>query len=361
VPFVIYATSWFPETAVRIIAAIAGLPDVRLAVVSQDPLEALPADLQPVLAGHWRVDDLLDTRQIVWATRELSKRHGPVERLFGAQEQTQVPLAEAREQLGIEGMRVETAHNFRDKARMKELLRAAGIPCARYRLVSTHDEAWRFVEEVGYPIVAKPPAGAASQTTYRADEPATLQQALDHMAPAPDQPVLLEEFITGDEHSLDTFSLDGQPLWHSLTHYHPTPLEVLQNPWIQWVVLLPREVDDARYDDIKALAARALAVLGMQTGLTHLEPPAGRADHDADVTRERVRQRQRLGAADDLRPVRPARAPLRCRRRLPACAGPRRPDHRHPRLRRGPAAARPPHHRRQPAPARRAPLHQLRG
>jgi biotin carboxylase len=270
-PFVIYATSWFPETATNIIAAIAALPDVRLAVVSQEPFEALPADLRPALAGHWRVDDLLDTQQIIWAARELAQRHGPIDRLFGAQEQTQIPLAEAREQLSIVGMSVETARNFRDKARMKELLRAAGIPCARYRLVATHQEAWRFAEEVGYPIVAKPPAGAASQTTYRADEPAALQQALDRLAPTSMQPVLLEEFITGDEHSLDTFSLDGRRLWHSLTHYYPTPLEVLQNPWIQWVVLLPREVDDPRYDDIREDAARTLDVLGMQTGLTHLE------------------------------------------------------------------------------------------
>ena len=39
-------------------------------------------------------------------------------------------------------------------------------------------------------------------------------------------------------------------MWHSLTHYYPTPLEVLRNPWIQWSVVLPREIDDPRYDDI---------------------------------------------------------------------------------------------------------------
>ena len=51
----------------------------------------------------------------------------------------------------------------------------------------------------------------------------------------------------------------------------PTPLEVLRNPWIQWCVLLPREVDEPQYDDIRRAAYRALEVLGMETGLSHME------------------------------------------------------------------------------------------
>jgi len=60
-------------------------------------------------------------------------------------------------------------------------------------------------------------------------------------------------------------------VWHSLTHYLPAPLHVLDNPWIQWCVLLPREIDDARYDDIRPVAAKALQALGMDTGLAHME------------------------------------------------------------------------------------------
>ncbi|MBK9266876.1 MAG: hypothetical protein IPM54_44775 [Polyangiaceae bacterium] len=35
--------------------------------------------------------------------------------------------------------------------------------------------------------------------------------------------------------------------------------------------MLPREVDDARYDDIRAAARATLDVLGMETGLSHME------------------------------------------------------------------------------------------
>ena len=53
---------------------------------------------------------------------------------------------------------------------MKTVLRAAGIPCARHQLVTGASEAVAFAEEVGFPLVAKPPAGAGAQATYRLDD-----------------------------------------------------------------------------------------------------------------------------------------------------------------------------------------------
>ena len=60
---------------------------------------------------------------------------------------------------------------------------------------------------------------------------------------APARAAVAEEFITGDEHSFEVVSVAGKPVWHSLTRYDPPPLDVLRNPWIQWTVLLPREIE----------------------------------------------------------------------------------------------------------------------
>jgi hypothetical protein len=65
--------------------------------------------------------------------------------------------------------------------------------------------------------------------------------------------------------------VNGRVLWHSITRYLPTPLEVMRTPWMQWRALIPREVDDAQYDSIREAGFRALAVLGMQTGMGHME------------------------------------------------------------------------------------------
>lgn len=270
-PFVIFVAPWYTENALRNIQAIAGLPDVRLGLVSQEPWERLPSHVGSAIVAHWRIDDCLIPGQLTDAARALSQRNGAIHRLFGSVEQIQVPLAEARVRLGIPGMSVEAALNFRDKARMKTLLRSAGIPCARHRLVRNESDAWAFAGDVGYPFIVKPPAGAAAEATLRIDGPAALRQTLQHTAPGPDRAMLLEEFLTGEEHSFETISIGGRAMWHSLTHYYPTPLEVLHTPWMQWRVVLPREIDEPRYDDIRRAAFGSLEALGMDTGLTHLE------------------------------------------------------------------------------------------
>jgi len=266
---VVFAAPALSVNALAMIEAVAGLDDVRLAVVTHDARDKLGAHASRV--AHWQVPNVLEAGQLAAAVSALAGQLGPVHRLFGAYEQLQVPLAEVRQRLGIAGMRVDVAHNFRDKSRMKTLLQDAGIPCARHRLAARDADAWALAREVGFPLVIKPPAGAGAQATYRVDDGDALRAALAGTPPSPERPVLVEEFVTGDEHSLETVSIEGRPVWHSLTHYIPSPLDVLRNPWIQWCVLLPREIDEPRYDDIRAAGSRALAVLGMETGLSHME------------------------------------------------------------------------------------------
>jgi biotin carboxylase len=268
---VIFVAPRLSENASRMVEAVGALPGVRLGVISEDFAEHAASTTRDAMAQHWRVDDVLNTEQLVAAVAEVGARIGGVSRLFGAYEQLQVPLAEVRASIGLPGLPVEAALNFRDKSRMKDVLRAHNLPCARHALVSTFAEAVAFAERVGFPLVLKPQAGAGAQSTYRVDDASALGGALDLLQPSAASPVMIEEFITGTEHSFETISIDGQAVWHSLTHYHPTPLEVLRNPWIQWVVILPREVDHPMFDEIRESATAALQALGQTTGLTHME------------------------------------------------------------------------------------------
>jgi hypothetical protein len=180
----------------------------------------------------------------------------------------QVPLAVARESLGIQGLGSEAARCFRDKARMKTVLENAGLPCARHRLAHTRSEALSFSNEVGFPLVAKPQAGAGAKNTFRVDGAAQLEDVLTVMGSGP---VLLEEFVTGEEHSFDAAMVNGEPVFHSISRYYPSPLEVLREPWIQWCVLLPRAIDVPEYDPIRRDGFAALKALGLQTGFAHME------------------------------------------------------------------------------------------
>ena len=45
----------------------------------------------------------------------------------------------------------------------------------------------------------------------------------------------------------------------------------MENPLLQWCVVLPRHIEGDEYDDIYRVAPRALDALGMVTGITHME------------------------------------------------------------------------------------------
>lgn len=263
-PYLLEATSRFVRSAAQ-------LPGVRLGVVTQQPAEHLPPELRACLAGHWRVDDALDPGQIAEGVRGLRGQLGGLDRVVGALEQLQVPLAQVREWEGVEGMDVATALNVRDKARMKTVLREAGIPCARHQLVTGPADALDFAERVGFPLVAKPPAGAGAVATYRLDDLPALRGWLAALPPHDGDPALLEEWLSGEEHTLDTVSQGGVSVWSSISDYRPPPLEVLRTPWIQWTVLLPRSVDTPQYAGIAGIGPAALAALGVRDALTHME------------------------------------------------------------------------------------------
>jgi len=274
---VVFVVPYALETTLRFVRAAAELDGVSLGVVSQEPGERIVRALSKGaengsrLVAFERVSDALDPQALAAGVRAVARGlGGRVDRLIGVLEQLQEPLAQVREQLGIRGMDGGEACNFRDKARMKDILRANDLPCARHALARSAEEARAFAATC-LPLVAKPPAGAGARNTQRIDRDEELDAYLRAFPPSDHDPLLLEEFIQGKEHSFDSVTVAGRPVFHSISRYTPTPLEVMENPLLQWCVVLPRNIDGDEYDDIRRAGARALHVLGMVTGLTHME------------------------------------------------------------------------------------------
>lgn len=266
---VVFVAPYFGANMVHCIQKL-GEMNIRVGVISHQGLDALPKPLAKRIDGHYKIDDAMDPGQLAVATRAFAKDWGRVDRLIGFLEQMQVPLADVRDRLQIPGVGGEVARNFRDKNRMKEVLRRAGIPVARQKLVSQPADALAFVAQVGFPVVLKPVDGMGSKGTMRCNDEAELYQALNMLLPRPEAPVQAEEFVTGEEHTCETVLIDGQPVWRTSTYYLPGPLQVLENPWMQYCVLLPKEEQPhvARFAPVNTAALRAL---GMVTGLSHME------------------------------------------------------------------------------------------
>lgn len=259
------------ESSLRFLRAALALPGVRVSVATQDPAERYPADLRGAVLGFERVVDALKPDLLAQGVQALAQKHGPVTRLLGILEPLQESLALVRERLHIRGMDAQTARNFRDKARMKDLFGAHQLPCARHQLCATLAEAQAFAKACGYPLVGKPPAGAGAKATSRLADDQELASFVQALRPAPGREVLLEEFVTGREYSFDSVTLHGRHVFHNICCYHPTPLQVMENPWIQWAVVLPRDLSGPEFAEIHRDGPRALSMLGMWNGMSHME------------------------------------------------------------------------------------------
>ena len=266
----VFVAPYFMDATARFIRAATDVSGSRIGLVSCDPLDKLPPDIRDRLAGHYRVDGIA-TEQLAGGVTALGKHLGSVDRLLGMLEQIQVSLGTIRDQLGIAGMSAEAAHNFRDKSQMKNVLRVAGLPCARHQLVASLAEAETFAAATGFPLIVKPPDGAGARGTYRCENADQLRDCLQTLNTSASHRTLLEEFVQGREHSFDSVCVDGKLVWSSISHYFPGPLEVVREPWIQWCVIIPREVHAPQYKAIHAAAPRALQALGLRTGLSHME------------------------------------------------------------------------------------------
>ncbi len=268
---IVYITPNFTANAVRFIEALVSLHDIRLIIISQESITLLPSWQQSRISVAKEVNDVFDKWTIIKVLTEIQKTTGPIHRILGASEQLQVPMAEARQALGVEGMNIDTAMNFRDKSRMKVLFNENKIPCARHALVHDLEGAIRFTKTCPYPVVAKPVAGAGAQATFRVTNDEEMHSAFSSLGHASAEGVIIEEFIQGEEFSLDTISLHGKIISQTINQYYPTPLEAMTNPWIQWRVILRKEHSNRAFDDIRKAGKKALETLGMKTGLSHME------------------------------------------------------------------------------------------
>jgi biotin carboxylase len=261
----------FPiETTMRFLRAVSKLDDVRLLGVVHTPPDQGTSDAR-LYHDIVRVTEPLALQDVIDGVEVLKRRHGQPYRIIGILEALMVQMALAREHHGVKGTSSKAAELFREKAAMKDALRGAGLPVARHKLLTSQAEARAFAAEVGFPMVLKPPAGMGAKATFRVTSEETLLRATLGMSVSERSPVLAEEFLRGREFSFETVTVGGEPRVTSISQYLPPCLEVLENPWVQWVCLLPRELDEPVYDRAREMGKKAIRALGLDDGMTHME------------------------------------------------------------------------------------------
>jgi hypothetical protein len=263
---VVYVAPFPMRITMRFAHALASLDGIRLVGLFQKQPAGVAAR---VFHDVVTVGNVFDPGQVVRAMQHIQGRYGDIHRVLGILENLQESLATARQHFGIYGTDLATTRRFRDKGLMKDALRQAGIPCAAHARLTDARQALAFVQRHGFPVILKPPDGMGCRATYRCDSLAALEQAIAQTRPSPSRPVLAEQFLTGTEYSFETIVVGGEPRFWSISRYYPTPLEVMENDWLQWVVVLPRELDG--FEHAAAVGLNAVRRLGMADGMTHME------------------------------------------------------------------------------------------
>ncbi|MCA9708651.1 MAG: ATP-grasp domain-containing protein [Myxococcales bacterium] len=266
---VLFVAPHFPAYQRQFVRALS-LVGARVTGIGEAPVGALPDELKGWLTGYEQVGNVCDEQQLLDAVRRVQAR-GWVDRLEATIEAHILPTARVREAATIPGLTAKAALLCRDKPLMKEFLREHGIPCARSTGASTVEEVAAFVEQVGYPIILKPRAGAGAAGTYRAANDAQLREAMAEIGLGRGGSVALEEFIEGHEGFYDTLCVRGEVEHEFISHYYPNVLEAMRTRWISPQIVVTNRMDAPGYDEVKKLGRAVIEAMGLGTVATHME------------------------------------------------------------------------------------------
>ncbi|MCP3821425.1 ATP-grasp domain-containing protein [Streptomyces sp. A3M-1-3] len=215
------------------------------------------------------VPDPTDQAALSAAGRTLADRYD-LAGVFTWTEWYLVPVARLARQLGLPTTAPEVMQACRNKATARALFARHGVPSAVSVSVRTREEAHAAAERIGYPVVLKPAAHAASIGVIRADTPEQLTAAFEFADRAArlgteSTSVLVEEYLDGPEVSVECVTYWGETIVVAVTRKTVSPAPFFEE--------LAHSVDaaDPLLDTVAPVARAAIRALGITDGVSHAE------------------------------------------------------------------------------------------
>jgi hypothetical protein len=212
------------------------------------------------------------------SVRRILARGGPVDAVVAADTPMLVLAAAVAARMGLPHNPVESMLNAIGKERQRERWAAGGVGQPSFRIVpaaATEVAVADAARAVGFPCVVKAVSLSASQGVLRADDPASavaaarrIRRVLAAASRPATEPLLVEEYLTGPELSIDGL-LTGGELTVTAVFDKPATSD---GPTFEETLLvtpsrLPRPVLAAAI----ATAGRAARALGLTRGPIHAE------------------------------------------------------------------------------------------
>ncbi|MFI9720177.1 acetyl-CoA carboxylase biotin carboxylase subunit family protein [Streptomyces sp. NPDC052396] len=213
-----------------------------------------------------RVLDSLDHDALLPVVREIARRHGTPQAVYGQSEYDILTAARLSAGLGVSGgYGPDLVRRFKDKPAMKQAVAAAGLRVPRFHPLGPGATAEAVVAALGsLPLVLKPRAAAGSEGVRVLDDLAQLRTALERIDPTAYE---CEEYVAGEIFHVDGVFRSGDFHFVTASRYVNTCLDYAAGRPLGSVLLDQGPLRDG----LTGFAGGCLRALGLTDGAFHLE------------------------------------------------------------------------------------------
>ena len=234
--------------------------------IGDQPYQELSQDLRESLNEYYKVSSLENYDEVYRAVAFFTFKHGRIDWLESNNEYWLERDAQLRTDFHItSGFQVEDMPRIKYKSKMKQYYRKAGIPVARYHLVTDLAGCRTFIKKVGYPVVVKPDngVGAADTEKLKCDEDLVKFFEKRHENVS----YIMEEFVHAEVNSYDAIiDSNGEPMFET---GNVTPMSIMD---------IVNDNDNSIYyivkdlaEDTRAAGRAAVKSLGVRSRFVHFE------------------------------------------------------------------------------------------
>jgi hypothetical protein len=193
--------------------------------LADEPYEALSPQLKETITDYYRVSDMHNYDELMRALGFLTHKYGRLNHIDSHNEYWLETEARLRTDFNIPGIKLDGIERIKRKSEMKRVFRAAGLNPARGRVCRTAGELKSFIQEVGYPVVAKPNTGVGAAETFKIKSDDDIERYLKDKL---DVDYIVEEFINGQIISYDGLvDAAGQVIFSSSLRYSKGVMETV--------------------------------------------------------------------------------------------------------------------------------------
>lgn len=176
--------------------------------------DSLSYDLKNSLNEYYKVSSLENYDEVFRAVAFFSYKYGKIDWLESNNEYWLERDAKLREEFHItSGFQPKDMNVVKFKSMMKKNYTKAGIPVARYHMVDNYDNCMKFIEEVSFPVVAKPDNGVGANDTHKIKNEEDLKHFFETKL---DVQYIMEEYIFGEVETYDSIiNSKGKPIFEN--------------------------------------------------------------------------------------------------------------------------------------------------